>query len=126
MAGIALHANDGCVRLVVMTSMYEQARNEFVSVGAHVIISWGTTDMVDGTGPDHPKGTLIESNLAREIGIWEKQTCFYVQALSEDATLRENIAFNSARAMINFNGGVLFVSSLFHQPECTSCGKPSA
>ena len=81
------------------------AHNEFHSVGAHAIMSWGTTEMVDGTGPDHPHGTLIESNLAHEIGIWEKQTCFYMQALSTGVTLRGNVMFNSARALINFNDG---------------------
>ena len=49
------------------------ARNEFVSLGAHAIVSWGVTDMADGTGPDHPRGTIVEFNIASEVGIWEKQ-----------------------------------------------------
>ena len=42
------------------------ANSEFVRTGAHAIISVGTSKMVDGTGPDHPHGTVIEGNLARE------------------------------------------------------------
>lgn len=45
---------------------------EFVRIGAHAILSWGTSAMVNGTGPDHPHGTRVVGNFAHEIGIQEK------------------------------------------------------
>ena len=79
--------------------------NEFFSTGAHAIVSWGTSELVDGTTPDHVEGTVVTNNLAHEIGIWEKQTCFWMQALTTGTILKNNIAFNGARALINFNDG---------------------
>ena len=49
-------------------------RSEFVRIGAHAIMSVGTSQMVDGTGPDHPHGTKVLYNFAHEIGIQEKQS----------------------------------------------------
>ena len=91
---------------VLLYSFVRHARivdSEFVRTGAHAIISVGTSQMVDGSGPDHPDGNVIVGNLAREIGVLEKETCFYMQAMSTSTVLRENIAYNAPRALINFN-----------------------
>ena len=96
-------------------------RSEFVRIGAHAIMSVGTSQMVDGTGPDHPHGTKVLYNFAHEIGIQEKQSksdavslilrslsavsltaalsaaCFWMQAMTTATTLVGNIGFNSAR-----------------------------
>jgi len=41
-------------------------------------------------------------HVADEIGVFEKQTCFYMQAKTTSVTLRGNIAYNAPRALINF------------------------
>ena len=35
---------------------------------------------VDGTDGEHPRYTTVLSNTAREVGLYEKQSSFYVQA----------------------------------------------
>jgi hypothetical protein len=56
------------------------------------------------------------AGLTDEIGVFEKQTCFYMQAKSTSVTLRGNIAYNAPRALINFNdefgGGHLVTQNL--------------
>ena len=47
---------------------------------------------------------LLSKTLLR-LAERKKQTCFYAQFLSALATVRGNVAFNSARALINFNDG---------------------
>ncbi len=49
--------------------------------------------------------TLVEGNLAREIGLYEKQSSFYVQAKTALSTIRGNVFFNGPRAGINANDG---------------------
>lgn len=48
---------------------------------------------------------MIERNVFREIGIWEKQASAFFQAKAAQTTLRHNVAFNLARAGFNFNDG---------------------
>lgn len=35
---------------------------------------------VDGTDGEHPRYTTVISNIAREIGLYEKQSSFFVEA----------------------------------------------
>ena len=44
-------------------------------------------------------------NSAREIGLYEKQSSFYVQAKTALTTIDGNVFFNGPRAGINFNDG---------------------
>jgi hypothetical protein len=74
--------------------------------------------MVDGTGPDHPHGTVISGNLAHETGVFEKQNaCFYMQVMTSSTVIQGNIAYNAPRALVNFNdefgGGHLMTENLF-------------
>ena len=91
------------------------ADSEFAYVGGSAVASWGFTNEtegdnhpaagVDGTDGNHPEGTKVLRNLAREVGLYEKQNSFYVQAKTARATIEGNVFFNGPRAGINFNDG---------------------
>jgi len=60
--------------------------NEFVWIGDSAIYSWGYTtgapwggDGPDGTDGNQPRYNTIINNVAHEVGIWEKQSSFYMQ-----------------------------------------------
>ena len=59
----------------------------------------------DGRGGDQPRGTRVERNLVREIGIFQKQSAAWFQAVAAQTTLEGNVVFNGPRAGINFNDG---------------------
>ena len=65
--------------------------SEFVWVGESGIVSVGTTDRIDGTKGDQPRGNQILRNLIHEVGIFGKQTAGYVQAMSCQTTLKYNV-----------------------------------
>ena len=79
--------------------------NEFVWSGDSAIVSVGDTNLFDGTLGTQPRGTKITGNLVHENGIFGKQTCAYVQSLSCQVEVSENVFFNGPRAGINFNDG---------------------
>jgi hypothetical protein len=79
--------------------------NEFVWSGDNAIVSVGDTNLIDGTLGTQPRGTKIIGNLVHENGVFGKQTCAYVQSLSCQAEVSENVFFNGPRAGINFNDG---------------------
>ena len=74
------------------------SNNEFSFIGDNAIASWGHTgscadaecalDLGYKVGPDgrngeQPRGTQIIGNLARELGIYQKQSSFYFHAVIE-------------------------------------------
>lgn len=65
--------------------------SEFVWVGESGIVSVGTTERIDGTKGDQPRGNQILRNLIHEVGIFGKQTAGYVQAMSCQTTLKYNV-----------------------------------
>lgn len=77
-----------------------------------LLTAWGWTDEIsdggihgiDGTGGDFPRYTIVEDNVFREIGVWEKQSSAFFQAKTAESTLRRNVVFNLARAGFNFVG----------------------
>lgn len=86
--------------------------NEFAWIGDTCIAEWGRTlgtpeggDGWDATSGDQPRYTQITNNFAREMGIWEKQSSFLIEAKSSDAYISNNVQFNGPRALINFNDG---------------------
>jgi hypothetical protein len=79
--------------------------NEFVYTGDSAIAAVGSTDMINGTLGNQPRGTKIIGNLMHEIGIWGKQTSGYFQAVAAETELYGNVMFNGPRAGINFNDG---------------------
>ena len=81
--------------------------NEFAWLGQNAIASWGrlSGETNSGLSGEQPHGTVIEANWAHDLGIIQKQSSFYFQAITARATLRRNIVFNIPRAAINFNDG---------------------
>ena len=59
----------------------------------------------DGRSGDQPRGVRVVGNLVREIGIWQKQSSGWFQAVTAQTEIRGNVMFNGPRAAINFNDG---------------------
>lgn len=82
------------------------SNNHFAWTGASAIVSAGLGGgNISANSPEYPEGTLIQGNLAREIGVYVKQSGFYYQGISANVTLKGNVAFNAARAAVNINDG---------------------
>ena len=94
--------------------------NDFSWVGDSAMASWGHTGQClnencshklpykvgpDGRGGEQPIGSIISRNLVREIGIWQKQSSFWFQAVTAKTQLIDNVHFNGPRAGVNFNDG---------------------
>ena len=60
---------------------------------------------IDGTDGEHPRYTTVSGCTAREVGLYEKQSSFYVQAKTAQSNVTGNVFFNGPRAGINFNDG---------------------
>ena len=79
--------------------------------GGSGIASWGRTDGelgLDGFTALkgwYPDGNNILRNVIREVGHFEKQNSFYVQAKTARSVIKDNVMFNGPRAGINFNDG---------------------
>ena len=58
-----------------------------------------------GTDGNHPRYTTILNNLAREVGLYEKQSSFWFQGKVAQSIIKGNVFFNGPRAGINFNDG---------------------
>merc|ERR1711988_175636 len=95
-------------------------RNEFLWIGDTAIFAWGHTGQClnencskklaykvgpDGRQGEQPHGTNIVSNLVRELGIWQKQSSMYFQAVAALSRVEDNVHFNGPRAGINMNDG---------------------
>ncbi len=80
-------------------------KNEFKLMGDSAIAAVGSSRLIDGTDGNQPRGTQIIGNLAHEIGVWGKQTAFYIQSVACETLLAGNVFFNGPRAGINFNDG---------------------
>jgi len=96
------------------------SRNEFLRIGASAMTAWGFTSEClnknctkktpykmgpDGRGKEQPRFTTVSENIVREIGIWQKQSSFWFQAVTAQTHLVANIHFNGPRAGMNFNDG---------------------
>ena len=79
--------------------------SEFVRTGDSAIASIGSTELIDGTDGNQPRGNVISGNVMHEIGIFGKQTSAYIQALTAQTVFAKNVLFNGPRAGINFNNG---------------------
>ena len=88
--------------------------SHFAFTGATAVAAWGRTDELtdngvhgyDATPGDIPVGTLVQGNIMRESGIWEKQSSCFFSAKAPQSTLLDNICFNLPRAVFNFNDGM--------------------
>jgi hypothetical protein len=98
------------------------AHSEFVWTGDGAIVILGETNPIchdfgdrggrvcaklgpDATTDSHPVGTIIESNLIHELGIYNKQAAAVLQALATRTTIRGNVFFNMPRAGIDLIDG---------------------
>ena len=60
---------------------------------------------VDGTDGNHPRFTTVTGCNVREVGLYEKQSSFFVQAKTSESVVVGNVFFNGPRAGINANDG---------------------
>lgn len=96
--------------------------NELSYIGATAMAAWGFTgDCLNANcsmklpagslmGPDGrdmnvPFATRVERNLVYEVGIWQKQSSMWFQAVTAKTQILGNVHFNGPRAGINFNDG---------------------
>ena len=49
---------------------------------------------IDGTDGEHPRFTTVSSCVGREIGLYEKQSSFFIMAKSSENVVRGNVFFN--------------------------------
>eukprot|EP00934_Nitzschia_sp_Nitz4_P006339 Nitzschia sp. Nitz4//scaffold304_size22322//19029//21871//NITZ4_008574-RA/size22322-snap-gene-0.3-mRNA-1//-1//CDS//3329547079//6329//frame0 len=77
--------------------------NKFEWLGENAVATWGDTDGYDATSEDFPMDTLLEGNVMRELGIFEKQSSALGQSKAAKTIIRGNVMFNMPRAAINFN-----------------------
>jgi len=112
----------------VMVSGYNRnatvTASDFSFIGGNAVASWGYTNEtdadpgrpgvaienaphagVDGTDGNHPRFTTITGCTAREVGLYEKQSSFFVQAKTAHSIIEGNVFFNGPRAGINANDG---------------------
>ena len=61
----------------------------------------------DARGGNQPWYTVIQGNVVREVGIYEKQSSFYSQIATGFSVLRGNVHFNGPRAGVNFMDGMM-------------------
>ena len=84
------------------------SNNEFSFIGDGAMASWGDTSSAlnangsltvpggykvgpDGRGGEQPRGSIIENNICHEIGLWQKQSSLWFQAVTAQTILRNNI-----------------------------------
>jgi hypothetical protein len=104
-------------------------RNRFEWLGENAIASWGQTSAFDAMEGDYPLHTLVEGNVMRELGIYQKQSSAYAHSKAALSVVRYNIMFNMPRAAINFNdmmgGGDLVYGNLIFN-TCRESGDHGA
>jgi hypothetical protein len=97
----------------VMVSGYNRnatiQMSDFSFIGGNAVAAWGHTNEtattgspsylpltnypqggVDGTDGNHPRYTTVLSNTAREVGLYEKQSSFYIQAKTAESIIKGN------------------------------------
>lgn len=114
--------------------------SDFAYIGGNAVVSWGYTNEtsdtgfpyytpntnfpqagVDGTDGRHPRYNKILRNSAREVGLYEKQSSFYMQAKTAETSISGNVFFNGPRAGINFNDGFGGGDELSHNLVFSTC-----
>lgn len=104
-------------------------RNRFEWLGENAIATWGQTSAFNAMEGDYPIRTLVERNVMRELGIYQKQSSAYAHSKAALSIVRKNIMFNMPRAAINFNdmmgGGDLVYHNLIFN-TCRESGDHGA
>lgn len=74
-------------------------------MGASAIAQWGYEhNGKEGLG-DQPRFTNVTNNVCHVIGIYQKQSSCFFQAVSTQSYIHNNIFYNMPRAGVNFNDG---------------------
>ena len=128
----------------VMVSGYNRnvtiSNSDFAFLGGNAIAAWGYTNEtdtdpgrpgihltnapaagVDGTDGEHPRYTSVINCSAREVGLYEKQSSFYVQAKTAESRVTGNVFFNGPRAGINANDGFGGGDEIAHNLVFSTC-----
>lgn len=102
-------------------------QNEFTLLGASAIALWGYEEYGNGEvrGGEQPRNTLVDQNFCHEIGIYQKQSSCFFQAVSAQSTIQRNLFFNGPRAMVNFNDGFGGGNDLGHNLIFNTCRESS-
>eukprot|EP00966_Prymnesium_polylepis_P019703 454151-Prymnesium_polylepis.1 len=79
----------------------------------------------DGRDEEQPLGSIIEGNLAHEIGIWQKQSAFLSQAVAAQTVVHGNVFFNGPRSALNFNDGFGGGDEVYHNLLLNTCRESS-
>jgi hypothetical protein len=114
--------------------------SDFSYLGGSAMVAWGYTNEtatdpgrpgvvnenwpqagVDGTDGEHPQNTHVISCTAREVGLYEKQSSFFMQAKTMHTKLVGNVFFNGPRAGINFNDGFGGGDEIAHNLVFSTC-----
>merc|ERR1712232_717855 len=114
--------------------------SDFSYIGGNAIVAWGYTNEtansgfpyytpntnfpkagIDGTDGEHPRYTTVLGNLAREVGLYEKQSSFFVQAKTAQSIIRGNVFFNGPRAGVNANDGFGGGDEISHNLVFSTC-----
>ena len=114
--------------------------SDFAYIGGNAVAAWGYTNEtqydrgrpgielagypeagVDGTDGEHPRYTAVLRNSAREVGLYEKQSSFFVQAKTAQSIVSGNVFFNGPRAGINANDGFGGGDEISHNLVFSSC-----
>ena len=109
--------------------------NDFSWIGDSAMAAWGYTGKClnqncsrslpyklgpDGRGGEYPRRTTVSRNIIREIGIWEKQSSMWFQAIGAQTRIVGNVHFNGPRAgkdlTLTQNLGTLTSSESFEAP----------
>ena len=92
--------------------------SEFAWLGENGINLVGDTDGApvagwgpDGTAGNQPRGTRVLRNVAHELGVVNKQACFFFQAVSSGSEVDANVVYNSARHGVQYNDDFGFGST---------------
>jgi len=129
------HVDGNCLSVNGYHRNLSVTGSEFALVGESAIALWGFTEQgrgggsvalprgvgIDGTGGEQPRGTLIEGNIVREVGLVQKQASALFQATSCQTRVQRNVFYNGPRAMINLNdqfGGSNLVSGNLMANSC--------
>lgn len=59
----------------------------------------------DGRGGNQNRGARVIGNIARELGLWQKQSSMWFQAVTSGTVFKGNVFMNGPRAAINWNDG---------------------
>lgn len=102
--------------------------NEFRFIGDSAIAALGSTEMIDGTNGNQPRGVKIINNLMHDNGVFGKQSAAYFQSLACQTEFHGNVLFNGPRDGLNFNdnfggGNILNNNLAFNmRRETQDCG----